>query len=1082
MAFSVKYRKECIGKDGLTHRLDFSFDGYSGGVLSLGNATNNLYNLEVGALGASILEPIRTSRLNIQLVRDNANTEDLILDAESASYGEVLVHLYQGSTLAFVGLLETSLGDRGRRNTDTVQFIAKTGFDYLKAINFPSDGRMALSEIWANCFSSLPYQLGFFVDDAIKTQSSTKIGNVHADTDVWKSTTEEGETVYESCYEVLEETLLRFALSIVQFNGYFHLQAPYAYEDIINFTEYDETGVELSDDSDELVKAYDEVSFNQVRDWENERKKPQISTHSIVYKHGELGGFQNGGFELWDGGTWVENWTRSNSSYITRYAGDGVPINDKDLNFNKHVRLKPFFSPSTDAPNVLNIDNVYIENTQGIYLVSGSAFTFVWRGKWTMANQGVFASEARSMFYRLKCGTHYWDATAREWTATETINHALVNSEWTTIKTECAPTPTSDYIEARIYNGVDHIVSLRSGMTENNWDETKWEFQAGSGIAPNINYFLVDAVDAFFTDEEGKSPTEQRTSISSGIYNANVRQFETLIGDGVTSATKGRLTYLDGASQIDTTEWQGMGFSEMPLDELIGRVAINYLGKPQLAVSHNFLRNTAYILPTEALENGSRFFPNYWYYKGLSAEFGGEFVEIQDFSISSSKNVFKNLGSFRDTGGGLAIFRQQSQNLFNTGTANILTRLRTSIPSGSRNTIPIDAIGSLALKVGDKITLIDRDTGVLHTLTVRTKPSASATTLDINTYNFPDPIRIGSPIYRDQGDLNAVVVQTDTIYRQMYKATGICYVNGAQTLSGSGSLNTTAATAFIPSGTTIWIKNTTTTYVKFTLTQDVNEGDTVLYFNSCTSQPSGSTGGNVPNNADVKPEGFASMTEISQNATAIISKASQTQVDSINSTVTTHTTEISQNATAITLKANQTSLDTTNATVTTHATLISQNASEITLRAERNKLINDINTVTQTSLRINPDKIILDGEVETTRSIRSAGYSAGVSGWIINGNGNAEFNEVTVRGGLIDQDVVGKYVSLDEPNGLICQNAGNRTDVTTTQVYLTNGSNQSTLTPTSLQVKNMHAVLFVSDNGTYITVSIGGTNYDLEKH
>src|SRR5699024_2984953 len=47
-------------------------------------------------------------------------------------------------------------------------------------------------------------------------------------------------------------------------------------------------------------------------------------------------------------------------------------------------------------------------------------------------------------------------------------------------------------------------------------------------------------------------------------------------------------------------------------------------------------------------------------------------------------------------------------------------------------------------------------------------------------------------------------------------------------------------------------------------------------------------------------------TAISQNATAIASKADKTVVDTLSGTVATHTTEISQNATAIASKASST--------------------------------------------------------------------------------------------------------------------------------------------------------------------------------
>src|SRR5699024_4609578 len=73
-------------------------------------------------------------------------------------------------------------------------------------------------------------------------------------------------------------------------------------------------------------------------------------------------------------------------------------------------------------------------------------------------------------------------------------------------------------------------------------------------------------------------------------------------------------------------------------------------------------------------------------------------------------------------------------------------------------------------------------------------------------------------------------------------------------------------------------------------------------------------------------------TAISQNATDICNKAEQEEVNQIKDTVDTHTTEISQNATAITSKASQKEVDTVKGTVSTHTSTLSQHAKDISAR------------------------------------------------------------------------------------------------------------------------------------------------------
>ena len=83
---------------------------------------------------------------------------------------------------------------------------------------------------------------------------------------------------------------------------------------------------------------------------------------------------------------------------------------------------------------------------------------------------------------------------------------------------------------------------------------------------------------------------------------------------------------------------------------------------------------------------------------------------------------------------------------------------------------------------------------------------------------------------------------------------------------------------------------------------------------------------------------------------------------------------------------------------------ITVNADNIELKVSLDDVINSINISTE-GIKIDADNITLDGVVSVTDDIQASNYVATVSGWIIHGDGSAEFNNVTVRGklGIIDE-------------------------------------------------------------------------------
>lgn len=114
-----------------------------------------------------------------------------------------------------------------------------------------------------------------------------------------------------------------------------------------------------------------------------------------------------------------------------------------------------------------------------------------------------------------------------------------------------------------------------------------------------------------------------------------------------------------------------------------------------------------------------------------------------------------------------------------------------------------------------------------------------------------------------------------------------------------------------------------------------------------------------------------------------------------------------------------------------NAAAIVVNADNILLKVSKNDVINQINISTE-GIKIDADNITLDGVVAVTDDIKSSNYVAATSGWIIEGDGDAEFNDVTVRGNIQAQagssisagyltggTITGKTIIIDGATGIL---------------------------------------------------------------
>jgi len=135
-----------------------------------------------------------------------------------------------------------------------------------------------------------------------------------------------------------------------------------------------------------------------------------------------------------------------------------------------------------------------------------------------------------------------------------------------------------------------------------------------------------------------------------------------------------------------------------------------------------------------------------------------------------------------------------------------------------------------------------------------------------------------------------------------------------------------------------------------------------------------------------------------------------TDISVIDGRVTTAEGSIIVNADNIAL--NVTDISVIDGRVTTAEGSIIVNADNIELKVSLDDVINSIN-ISIEGIKIDADNITLDGVVSVTDDLQSSNYVAGVSGWIIDGDGNAEFNNVTVRGNLqagVGSSIDGGYI------------------------------------------------------------------------
>ncbi|MDR1606372.1 MAG: phage tail protein [Streptococcaceae bacterium] len=158
---------------------------------------------------------------------------------------------------------------------------------------------------------------------------------------------------------------------------------------------------------------------------------------------------------------------------------------------------------------------------------------------------------------------------------------------------------------------------------------------------------------------------------------------------------------------------------------------------------------------------------------------------------------------------------------------------------------------------------------------------------------------------------------------------------------------------------------------------------------------------------EVKTTATALQTTITQHATQIALKASQSSVDGLTGRLITAETSLTQQAGMIQLKANQTEVDRVTTDVTTIESAITQMATDINLRVSKDDIVNQINLSSE-GILISANKLTL---AMTGNLIQNSEFNSNVwnEGWT-NVNPNNPFlrgaTYTDTQGGASDSTVV----------------------------------------------------------------------------
>ena len=554
----------------------------------------------------------------------------------------------------------------------------------------------------------------------------------------------------------------------------------------------------------------------------------------------------------------------------------------------------------------------------------------------------------------------------------------------------------------------------------------------------------------------------------------NFKETMTTMGDGPTSLNRGAM--FTSTSKADlTADWEEStsGHSGTDTNEdhalVLGRAILTSMNKVRRIHSSAYPGHTSILTPLDVLSRGyimptwelsvnwiPEFSEGSWYHADENS-----FTDDLEVGLYEGTEGSRSLNAMSDQVG--FTLNQLSQTFFSENSKRITVTTEDIVAGATTADVDVEAIGEALLNNDDQVILIGYDLS-LHRLNLTQDQASGDTTLYFDdpdnpgsNYDFPLNIPAGASIFYGDKEMLTLARLGEQGFKVTVLGAALGLVDGAQ----SGTLTQLTVSdwiASVPSGTTIALDDGT----ELTLSADANPNDTTIYFNS--------TSVNASDNEEVVSGSRADLSvtaaQVAINVSDISGNTGNISVNSGNistnvTNISTNDGEILANTGLINVESGRIDLQiersgdrigvitsaSSGATLTLSGginddlfdgdsvLIIDKSTGTIQKREVASDAAQSATSFTVTSaVTVAVDDVVYYGSVAGLRVdfdgisvlnthlksnwngvVNSSGVitTPGTAGWIITNQGNAEFNNVSIRGELDVSDIVGDLTVTD---------------------------------------------------------------------
>jgi hypothetical protein len=559
--------------------------------------------------------------------------------------------------------------------------------------------------------------------------------------------------------------------------------------------------------------------------------------------------------------------------------------------------------------------------------------------------------------------------------------------------------------------------------------------------------------------------------------NPRPRSLPVMIGDGPTVYNRGtmfvgpfKINGVTGNWEESTSGHSGASTGDNHFD-VLGRAILTSTNAIRRVHSASYPNIGHILTPLDVLSRDGSLYPAWRVDLNWTREFSsGSWYKSDEngFTDDLVTGIDNGTGSAGDFGRGMSgdssfLFSQMEQ-VFNSENSKRLTRTTESIPAGATTAdVDVEVISQALLNSNDTIVMISPDLSVYKLKLTQDQPAGAATLYfddpanPGSNYDFPVDVPSGANIFLADDDTLTLVRLGEQGFKVTVLGQPLGKVDGAQ----SGTLTQLTVKDWIvsvPSGTTIALDDGT----ELTLSADVNPSDTTIYFNSTSvnasddeevvsgsladlsvtaaqvainvSDISGNTGNISVNSGNIS----TNVTNISTNNGGILANTGLINVESGRIDLQIERSEDSigvitsaSSGTTLTLSGGINDdlfdgdsvliIDKSTGTIQKRevASDAAQFATSFTVTSAVTVAVDDVvHYGVVAGLRVDFDGIsVLNTHLKSNWNgvVNSSGVitTPGTTGWIITNQGNAEFNNVSIRGELDVSDIVGDLTVTD---------------------------------------------------------------------